>query len=190
MAPAWPAGDRPADRAHEVATRALERVGSGARAHVHLLLLGGSTPRFTTSEFTLSLLVVVVLGGAGSRWGAVLGGVLYTHLDSRLTDLAQSPTVPALPGWLRVPSSGPLSILGTLSVVVVFSVPGGIAAWWPGCGSGGPAGTRARRRLPTGRRCPGGRPSSCARRPVAASAWAPAPATGSGPRAAGPGLGY
>ena len=72
---------------------------------VHLLLPGGSTPRFTTSEFTLSLLVMVVLGGAGSRWGAVLGGVLYTYLDSRLTDLAQSPAVQDLPAWLRVPLS-------------------------------------------------------------------------------------
>jgi branched-chain amino acid transport system permease protein len=94
---------------------------------VHLLLLGGSTPRVTTADFTLSLLVMVVLGGAGSRWGAVLGGVLYTYLDSRLTDLAQSPAVQDLPAWLRVPLSEPLFILGTLFVVVVFFVPGGIA---------------------------------------------------------------
>ena len=94
---------------------------------VHLLLLGGSTPRVTTSEFTLGLLVMVVLGGAGSRWGAVLGGVLYTYLDSRLTDLAQSPAVQDLPAWLRVPLSEPLFILGALFVVVVFFVPGGIA---------------------------------------------------------------
>ncbi len=94
---------------------------------VHLLLLGGSTPRTTTSEFTLGLLVMVVLGGAGSRWGAVLGGVLYTYLDSRLTDLASSPAVQDLPSWLRVPLSEPLFLLGTLFILVVFFVPGGIA---------------------------------------------------------------
>ncbi|WP_104522633.1 branched-chain amino acid ABC transporter permease [Blastococcus atacamensis] len=93
----------------------------------HLLLLGGSTPRTTTSDFTLGLLVMVVLGGAGSRWGAVVGGVLYTYLDSRLTDLANSPAVQDLPGWLRVPLSEPLFLLGTLFILVVFFVPGGIA---------------------------------------------------------------
>ena len=94
---------------------------------VHLLLLGGSTPRTTTADFTLGLLVMVVLGGAGSRWGAVLGGVLYTYLDSRLTDLASSPAVQDLPAWLRVPLSEPLFLLGSLFVLVVFFVPGGIA---------------------------------------------------------------
>jgi len=94
---------------------------------VHLLLLGGSTPRTTTADFTLGLLVMVVLGGAGSRWGAVLGGVLYTYLDSRLTDLANSPAVADLPAWLRVPLSEPLFLLGTLFILVVFFVPGGIA---------------------------------------------------------------
>ncbi len=94
---------------------------------VHLLLLGGSTPRTTTSEFTLGLLVMVVLGGAGSRWGAVLGGALYTYLDSRLTDLANSPAVQGLPDVLRIPLSEPLFLLGSLFVLVVFFVPGGIA---------------------------------------------------------------
>jgi branched-chain amino acid transport system permease protein len=94
---------------------------------VHLLLLGGSTPRTTTADFTLGLLVMVVLGGAGSRWGAVLGGVLYTYLDSRLTDLANSPAVQDLPAWLQVPLSEPLFLLGTLFILVVFFVPGGIA---------------------------------------------------------------
>lgn len=36
---------------------------------VHLLLTGGSTPQTTASDFTLSLLVMVVLGGSGTRWG-------------------------------------------------------------------------------------------------------------------------
>jgi branched-chain amino acid transport system permease protein len=57
----------------------------------------------------------------------VLGGVLYTYLDSRLTDLASSAAVQDLPAWLRVPLSEPLFLLGSLFVLVVFFVPGGIA---------------------------------------------------------------
>ena len=57
----------------------------------------------------------------------MLGGVLYTYLDSRLTDLSNSPAVQDLPAWLRIPLSEPLFILGTLFILVVFFVPGGIA---------------------------------------------------------------
>ncbi|MFD4752993.1 branched-chain amino acid ABC transporter permease [Streptomyces sp. NPDC058426] len=95
---------------------------------VHLLLTGGSTPATTTSEFTLSLLVMVVLGGSGTRWGPMLGGILYTWADHRLGDLANSATVADLPAVLRVPLSQPLFLLGVLFVVVVNVLPGGLAA--------------------------------------------------------------
>lgn len=94
---------------------------------VHLLLTGGATPQTTTSDFTLSLLVMVVLGGSGSRWGPLIGGVLYTWADHRLGDLAGSGSVAGLPSVLRVPLSQPLFLLGTLFVVVVYVLPGGVA---------------------------------------------------------------
>lgn len=93
---------------------------------VHLLLTGGATPQTTTSDFTLSLLVMVVLGGSGSRWGPLLGGVLYTWADHRLGDLAGSEAVSGLPSVLRVPLSQPLFLLGTLFVVTVVALPGGL----------------------------------------------------------------
>ncbi|WP_235215404.1 branched-chain amino acid ABC transporter permease [Phaeacidiphilus oryzae] len=93
---------------------------------VYLLLTGGATPQTTTSDFTLSLLVMVVLGGSGSRWGPLLGGVLYTWADQRLGDLANSTGVAGLPAVLRVPLSQPLFLLGALFVVIVFALPGGV----------------------------------------------------------------
>jgi branched-chain amino acid transport system permease protein len=95
----------------------------------HLLLQSGAVPKTVSADFTISLLVMVVLGGVGSRWGAVLGGVLYTLLDQRLTVLAQSEAIGALPAVLRVPLSEPLFILGTLFVLVVLFMPGGLAGW-------------------------------------------------------------
>ena len=95
---------------------------------VWLLLIGGATPEVTTANFTLSLLVMVVLGGAGTRYGAMLGGFLYTLLDQRLGSLGGSSTVQGLPDVLRVPLSEPLFLLGALFVVIVFFVPGGFAS--------------------------------------------------------------
>ncbi|MCL8025901.1 branched-chain amino acid ABC transporter permease [Nocardioides bruguierae] len=93
---------------------------------VYLLLNSGVTPRVASADFTLTILVVVVLGGLGSRWGAVVGGIVYTLLDQRLTALASSDTVEQLPALLRVPLSEPLFLLGTLFVLVVLFVPGGL----------------------------------------------------------------
>jgi branched-chain amino acid transport system permease protein len=93
----------------------------------YVLLQSGASPEVTTPNFTLSLLVMVVLGGAGARWGALLGGVLYTLLDQRLAVLASSPQISSLPGVLRVPLSQPLFLLGSLFVLVVLFLPGGLA---------------------------------------------------------------
>lgn len=93
----------------------------------YLLLQSGAAPRVATADFTLTLLVIVVLGGVGARWGAIVGGIVYTLLDQRLTALAGSDAVAALPDVLRIPLSEPLFILGTLFVLVVLFLPGGIA---------------------------------------------------------------
>lgn len=93
----------------------------------YLVLQSGVTQRAASTDFTLTLLVIVVLGGVGARWGAVVGGVVYTLLDQRLTALAQSDAIDGLPDILRIPLSEPLFILGTLFILVVIFLPGGIA---------------------------------------------------------------
>ncbi|GAA2427325.1 branched-chain amino acid ABC transporter permease [Streptomyces macrosporus] len=95
---------------------------------MHLLVTAGVTPHSSTAQFTLTLLVMVVLGGSGTRWGPVIGGVLFTFLDQRLAVLASSELVDGLPEFLRTPLSEPMVILGALFVVAVYVAPGGIAS--------------------------------------------------------------
>jgi branched-chain amino acid transport system permease protein len=94
---------------------------------VYVLLIGGATPDVTSASFTLSLLVMVVIGGAGTRYGALIGGALYTFLNHRLGDVAGSSTISSLPDLFRTPLREPLFILGVLFILVVFFVPGGLA---------------------------------------------------------------
>ena len=68
---------------------------------IYLLLLGGANTQVTTASFTLTLLLMVVLGGTGSRWGAMIGGILYTFADHRLGDLSSSHAVSTLPSVFR-----------------------------------------------------------------------------------------
>jgi branched-chain amino acid transport system permease protein len=93
---------------------------------VHAVVLGGSSPHVTTAEFTLSLLVMVVLGGAGSSWGAVVGGFLYAYADARLVEVSGSSLLDHAPGALGGVLSEPLFILGTFFVLIVYFAPTGI----------------------------------------------------------------
>lgn len=95
---------------------------------VYLLIEGSASPDVTTANFTLVLLVMVVLGGVGTLWGAVLGGIVYEYLDFRLVVLANAGGMQSLPAFLRVPLSEPLFILGVLFILLVLFVPGGLAA--------------------------------------------------------------
>lgn len=94
----------------------------------YLLLVGGANPGIISAEFTLALLVMVVLGGAGTGWGALLGGVVYTFLDQRLIAMADSPAFASLPAPLQVPLSQPLFILGLVFILVILFRPTGIAS--------------------------------------------------------------
>jgi branched-chain amino acid transport system permease protein len=94
---------------------------------VYVLLLGGATTDVTGADFTLTLLIMVVIGGTGTKWGAFVGGVLYTWADQRLGDASSSHAVSSLPSVLRTPLGQPLFVLGVLFILVVFFLPGGIA---------------------------------------------------------------
>lgn len=93
----------------------------------YMLLQSGTQPSSVGADLTITVLVMVVLGGVGFRWGAIVGGVLYTILDQRLTVLARADWIHALPDVLRIPLSEPLFILGVLFILVVMFLPGGIA---------------------------------------------------------------
>lgn len=93
----------------------------------YMLLQSGTVPRAVSADLTITVLVMVVLGGVGYRWGAIVGGFLYTLLDQRLTVLAKADAIQGLPDVLRIPLSEPLFLLGTLFILVVMFLPGGIA---------------------------------------------------------------
>ncbi|HUA08899.1 MAG TPA: branched-chain amino acid ABC transporter permease [Candidatus Acidoferrales bacterium] len=100
---------------------------ASAAGTVYLLIEGSASPDVTTANFTLVLLVMVVLGGVGTLWGAVLGGIVYEYLDFRLVVLSNASALQSLPPVLRVPLSEPLFLLGVLFIVLVLFVPGGLA---------------------------------------------------------------
>ena len=71
----------------------------------------------------------ITLRGAAPRGRrpASAGGARYPIPAQRLGTLASSAAVADLPAVLRVPLSEPLFLLGTLFILVVMFLPGGIA---------------------------------------------------------------
>ena len=114
-------------RAYKLQAFVLSSTLAAAGGIVYMLLYNGSTLAVTQPNFTLTLLLMVVIGGAGSRWGAVLGGILYTYLNDRLIAIGNSSTVEGLPHVLRTPIEQPLFLLGVLFILIVVFLPGGIA---------------------------------------------------------------
>jgi branched-chain amino acid transport system permease protein len=114
-------------RAYKLMAFVLASFLATAGGVVYLLLRGSSSPEVTSASFTLALLLMVVIGGAGSRWGPLLGAVVYKYLENRLGAIGSSSTVQDLPDILRTPLSQPLFMLGTIFILIVFFLPGGIA---------------------------------------------------------------
>jgi branched-chain amino acid transport system permease protein len=91
-----------------------------------VLLVTRADPSVSTPSFTLALLLMVVIGGTGTRWGAILGAALYTFLDHRLPDWSSSKFVQDLPDAIGKLLAQPLFVLGTLFILLVYFLPGGI----------------------------------------------------------------
>jgi branched-chain amino acid transport system permease protein len=113
--------------AYKLQSFVLSSTLAAAGGIVYMLLYSGSTLGVTQPNFTLTLLLMVVIGGAGSRWGAVLGGVLYTYLNNRLIAVGSSSAVAGLPHALRIPLEQPLFLLGVVFILIVVFLPGGLA---------------------------------------------------------------
>ena len=94
---------------------------------VYLLIVRGANPSVASAEFTLALLVMVVIGGAGRLWGAALGGLVYGLLTLRLPTLATSGVLDGLPGPVERVVAEPLFVLGVLFVLLVLFAPSGVA---------------------------------------------------------------
>ncbi|MHB1595912.1 MAG: branched-chain amino acid ABC transporter permease [Streptosporangiaceae bacterium] len=112
----------------KLASFVLSSLIAAAGGVVYVLLVGTAAPDAVASTaVTISILVMVVLGGAGTRWGAVAGAMVYVYLQQYLLKVAAEPSFAALPAPLRVPLSQPDFLLGAVFVLFVLFAPGGIA---------------------------------------------------------------
>jgi branched-chain amino acid transport system permease protein len=92
-----------------------------------LLVSGNAAPRYASADTSIALLLMVILGGARTRWGAVVGGIIYSIAGTRLQDLNQGNALSSLPKLIGGPLSEPAFILGLLFIFIVMFAPGGLS---------------------------------------------------------------
>lgn len=93
------------------------RLGNISPANGSLTLLGAIT-----------FLIIMVIGGAGSLWGPVVGAVLYTFITSRTGQWADDDNIPALLrpffGWSKTPPG--TGIFAVALIALMFVAPRGV----------------------------------------------------------------
>ena len=92
-----------------------------------LIVSGSGSPRYADAGTTIALLLMVILGGPVTRWGAVLGGIVYSVLSTRLNVLSEGSAFDSLPSFISGPLSEPAFTLGMIFILIVMFAPGGIS---------------------------------------------------------------
>jgi branched-chain amino acid transport system permease protein len=103
---------------------------------LYALFVGAVSTNLFTADVTIQLLLMVIIGGAGSLWGAILGAAIVRALDRYLNELAGASWVSSLPNWLHNTIGQPLLIFGVIYLLLIYFFPQGIAGlvqrWRPG----------------------------------------------------------
>lgn len=80
----------------------------------------------------IAFLVVMVIGGAGTLWGPIIGAVAYTQVSSATSDWADDEKIPGLLrpllGWSKfAPSTG---VFAVALIALMFTAPFGLVGLW------------------------------------------------------------
>ncbi len=95
---------------------------------------GNVTPDSTniTVQGSITFLIVMVVGGAGSLWGPIIGSVLFVFITERTGDWSDPDAIPGLLrplfSWSSTPPGS--GIFAIVLIVLMFVAPFGIVGMW------------------------------------------------------------
>lgn len=101
---------------------------------VTAIRIGAVSPDIATLTIigSLTFLIVMVIGGAGSLWGPIIGAVVYVFVTDRTGGWADEAAIPTVLrpffGWSKVPPGS--GIFAIVLIVLMFVAPRGIVGLW------------------------------------------------------------
>ena len=93
-----------------------------------VILTSNASVGYLSIDYSVELVVIVVLGGLGSKYGAVLGAFVYVFLSNRLLEFSSSAAIDQLPTPFALVLSEPNFLIGALFIVIIFFLPGGLSS--------------------------------------------------------------
>jgi branched-chain amino acid transport system permease protein len=94
---------------------------------LYAIYIGFVSPGNLSADLTIQLLLMVIIGGAGSLWGAILGAAILRYLNYYLGQMSTSSMITHLPPSLQQTIGQPLLILGVIYLLLIYFFPQGIA---------------------------------------------------------------
>lgn len=95
---------------------------------------GGVSPEIAslTVRGAITMLIVMVIGGAGSLWGPMIGALVYVFATDKMGEWADDSKIPGVLrpffGWAKIgPADG---IFALLLILLMFVAPRGLAGLW------------------------------------------------------------
>jgi branched-chain amino acid transport system permease protein len=101
---------------------------------VTAIRLGAVSPDIATLTIlgSLTFLIIMVIGGAGSLWGPVIGAALYVFVTDRTGGWADDEAIPSVLrpffGWSKIPPGS--GIFAVILIVLMFVAPRGLVGVW------------------------------------------------------------
>ncbi|MCE9623530.1 MAG: branched-chain amino acid ABC transporter permease [Actinomycetia bacterium] len=81
---------------------------------------------------SITFLIVMVVGGAGTLWGPIIGAIVYQFITEKTGDWVEPDKIPSLLrpffSWSKTPPAA--GIFGLSLVVLMFVAPLGLAGFW------------------------------------------------------------
>ncbi|MEO3755425.1 branched-chain amino acid ABC transporter permease [Streptomyces sp. B6B3] len=108
---------------YKLAVFTLAAAFAGLAGAIYAFFIGYVAPHSFPVLLSVEFLVMVVVGGLGTLWGALLGAASITLLVQALNDLATMPGMPA-----SAPSILSYAVYATLLIVVVLLLPRGLVS--------------------------------------------------------------
>lgn len=110
---------------------------AGVGGALYAVYVGTVSPSLLSTDITIGLLLMVIIGGAGSLWGAMVGAAVVRYLNHYLQVLSTSDVVTHLPPWMHGTIAQPLLLFGVIYLLLIYFFPQGIAGLVTRLGSNG-----------------------------------------------------
>ena len=115
-------------RRQRVIAYAVAGAMAGVAGVVFALSIQTVTPSTMTVSVTVQALLITVIGGTGTFWGPVLGALFVRTSQPLLDELAETRAIQDLSDPLERALTSQALILGTVYILFVLFLPGGLVA--------------------------------------------------------------